>query len=406
MKVEKIEIVNFKGIAELSVSPHGRNVYAIGGNGKGKTTFIDAVFKTLTGKGLPAMPTKAGEKRGSINVDLGSINVGAAFNAKAEKMEVTVSSPEGDKYGSPRTMLNELVGIIDFDVAEFMALSPAKKVEQLKKILGIDTTDLDKDYAKVFAERTESNRELKYLQAHTKPYNPLATELIDVTQLEARRMALVTTNLGRTNQVKREAELARDIAEGTERLELLRKEVAQLDAKLTQMANEHMDIEAWLDDNPAASDEAIVAEINAAREHNVAVANTTRELAHREDVKREEKKNEGLNNRLADIEEQKRERIAAVAMPVPGLTFTEDGLFLDGLPFESNQINTARQIIAGLQLCGALHKSVQIARFDGTLLDNVSLKEVEDWAATQGIQLFIELVARDGTEGLQIQISE
>lgn len=406
MKVQQIEIINFKGITELSVSPKGRNVYAIGGNGQGKTTFIDAVFKTLTGKDLPAKPTKAGEKRGSINLDLDGINVGASFDAKKEKMSLVVSSPEGDKYDAPRTMLNELVGIIDFDVAEFMALSPAKKVEQLKRILGIDTTDLDKEYKKAFEARAESNRELKYLEAHTKPYNPLATELIDVTQLEARRMALVTTNLGRANQEKREAQLAREIEEGTARLARLRAEADELDARLTVMANEHMDVEAWLDDNPAASEEGIVAEIAAAREHNVAVANTTRELAHREDVKREQKKNEGLVAQLERIQADKEERIATVPMPVPGLSFTEDGLFLDGLPFESNQINTARQIIAGLQLCGALHKSVKIARFDGTLLDNVSLKEVEDWAATQDIQLFIELVARDGTEGLQIQISE
>jgi len=407
MKVQSLEIVNFKGISNLEVSPNGKNVYAIAANGKGKTSFLDAVFKVLTGKNLPSKMVKDGEKRGSINIDLGNLNVGASISAKDDgKLKLTVSSPDGEVFGSPRTMLDSVVGIIDFDIAGFMALTPRKQAEQLKKILGIDTTDLDKQYATVFEERAESNKNLKWLENNSKPYNPTATVEIDVTQLENRRITVARANASREGNVATEARLGREIEEGEAELVRLRARIEELDALLTRKVNERADLDAWLEENPATPDEDIVAEITKAREHNAAVANTTRELAHREDVKKEQKNNERLVARLAEIEEQKAERIAAVAMPVPGLTFTEDGLLLDGLPFEDNQINTARKIISGLQLCSALHKQVHIARFDGSLLDNASLAEVEEWAAKAGIQLFIELVARDGNEGLKIEISE
>jgi hypothetical protein len=78
---------------------------------------------------------------------------------------------------------------------------------------------------------------------------------------------------------------------------------------------------------------------------------------------------------------------------------------LDGLPFESNQINTARKIIAGLEIQFALMSDVKIARFDGSLLDNKSIAEVENWAKEKGVQLFVELVDRDGDE-LKIEVQE
>lgn len=407
MKVQAIEIVNFKGISTLEVSPNGRNVYAIAANGKGKTSFLDAVFKTLTGKNLPSKMVKNGEKRGSINIDLGNLNVGATISAKDDgKLKLTVSSPDGEVYSSPRTMLDAVVGIIDFDIAGFMALTPRKQAEQLKKMLGLDTTKVDAEYAKVFAERAESNQNLKWLENNSKPYNPTATVAIDVASLEERRMDVARINANRESAVKTEARLGREIEEGERELEKLKSQLATLDALLTAKVNERADVDAWLEDNPATPDEAIVAEITAARAHNEAVAITTRELAHRADIKKEEKNNARLVRRLGEIEAQKAEMIAAVPMPVPGLTFTDEGLFLDGLPFEDNQINTSRKIISGLQLCSALHKQVNIARFDGSLLDNASLAEVEEWAAKAGIQLFIEMVARDANEGLKIEISE
>lgn len=406
MQVQHIEIVNFKGIGELSLSPKGRNVYAIGPNGGGKTSFIDSVFKTLTGKNLPTKLTKEGERKGSVKVDLGAVVVEASFDSKKEKMNLTVSTPEGDKYPTPRTMMDTLVGTIDFDVAAFLALTPRKQVDFLKAALGLDLSDLDDEYKKAFEARSESNRQLKWLEANSKPYDSSKTEPVDVTQLQVKRNDVAHQNITRAHKQKDFERLGQEIETGTRNLEILRKQMEELDSRITAAVNEQMDVEVWLDTNPAVDEAQVVADMAAAVEHNKAVENTAKELAHRADVKKEQKENERLNDLLADIEARKSARIQAVKMPVEGMEFTEDGLLLDGLPFESEQVNTAKQIIAGLQICGMLHKEVQIARFDGTLLDNANLRHVEEWAAQHGIQLFIELVDRENTGGLRVEISE
>ena len=51
---------------------------------------------------------------------------------------------------------------------------------------------------------------------------------------------------------------------------------------------------------------------------------------------------EHLNTELAAVEQAKKDAIASSQLPVPGLTFDDTQLYLNGLPFEPNQINTAR----------------------------------------------------------------
>ena len=59
MKIQKVEIKNFKGLDHASADLKGKNVYLIAPNGKGKTSFIDACFGVMPSKAL-----KDGERRG------------------------------------------------------------------------------------------------------------------------------------------------------------------------------------------------------------------------------------------------------------------------------------------------------------------------------------------------------
>jgi DNA repair exonuclease SbcCD ATPase subunit len=406
MQVQHITIKNFKGIEALDVPLNGCNVYAIGPNGSGKSSFIDAVFKTLTGKNLPSKLTKEGAAKGSVFVDLGDINVEAAFDAKKEKMALTVSAPEGGAYASPRTMLDALVGTIDFDVAGFLALTPRKQVEQLKAMLGLDLSDLDAEYKATFEERADSNKQLKWLQSNVKPYDRSKTERVDVEAVRAELGLAHQHNWEVKNKASERSALYTRMERESHEVKRLEALLAQANANLIAARDEYMVAEAWLAANEPVETAALQSILDNATAHNAAVEATEKELAHRADVRKEEENNARLCALLTDIEARKAARIRAVEMPVAGLSFTDEGLLLDGLPLESEQVNTAKQIIAGLQLCGLLHKQVKIARFDGSLLDNHSLRQVEEWAAAHGIQLFIELVDREETGGLRVVVSE
>jgi len=109
--------------------------------------------------------------------------------------------------------------------------------------------------------------------------------------------------------------------------------------------------------------------------------------------------------KIEEVRELKREKLENCKFKVTGMTLTEEGIMLDGLPFKSNQVNTARRIIAGLELQYAMMGDIKIASFDASLLDQHSRDLVVKWADERGIELFIEEGARTG-EGLEIIITE
>lgn len=400
MKVESIEIKNFKAIAAESITTQGRNVYVVGSNGAGKSSFIDAIFKTLTGKDLPGKLTREGATKGAVKLDLGELIVEADFNAKKEKMQLTVSSPDGAVYKTPRTMLDEKVGVIDFDLNAFFAMAPKKQVEFIKQLTGIDFSDLDDRYKELFEERTFINRKVKELAAvcDNQFVKSSATEKVDLAQLQANYEAGLKHNQLYDGVAQRNGQR-------WQRMQEIKSQIEQLSAEFMECEGKYNEANAWMQQTAKAPIEELKAHIDQAIAHNAEVDKTLAASAKLQEYEEAVRQQEHLNNQLAEVEQAKKDAIASAQLPVPGLSFDEDGLYLNGLPFEPNQINTAQLIIAGLQINLALMKEVRIARFDGSLLDNKSLAEVEAWAAQNDLQLFVEMVSRDA-EGMQVVVQE
>ncbi len=391
MKVENLIIRNFKGIASENVALNGNSVYVIGSNGQCKSSFIDAVFKIITGKDLPSKVVKEGEQRGSVEINLGTHIVKAIFSAKDEKVSLSVQSPEGALYSSPRKMLDEMIGVIDFSITDFFNLSPKKQVDFIKGILGIDFTDLDDEYKKHFDERTFVNRKVKELEAQQVPFDGKALKEIDVKELQDKLSTSREYNI-KTEGVKL-------------RLTERNAEILTAQLALDKLKNDQNLATEWLKGRKEVNTESLQVAFDQAIEHNKQVASNIKGKTLKEEFKSWTDKQEELNDNLKSIEETKLRVIKETKMSVPGLTFDDNQLYLNGLPFEKSQINTAQQIITGLQINLALLKEVKIARFDGSLIDNENMGVVEKWAKENGLQLFVEFVSRD-KEGLRIEIQE
>lgn len=399
MKVESIKIKNFKAISEESLQINGNNVYVLGPNGIGKSSFLDAIFKVISGKDLPSKLTKEGEKKGSIEIDLGGIIVKAHYNEKNEKVSLSLESKEGAEYKSPRKMLDQLAGIVDFDVNEFFNLAPKKQVDFIKNLVGIDFTDVDEEYQKIFQEKTFVNGKVKELEAQQVFVDKnLSTEKIDISEL--------TSELKKAHEHNNKIE-----AKTNEHLNILTEvndidaEIERLKVKRDELMKKADVIEGELIFESEISTEDIQNRINAAIDLNSKIETNNKAFEKRKDLETLLKKQEELNNKLQEIDELKRRVISESKLPVTGLTFDTDQLYYNGLPFEKAQINTAQQIIIGLQINLALLKEIKIARFDGSLLDNSNLAIVEQWAKDNGLQLFVEFVERN-TDKLKIEIKE
>lgn len=397
MKVESIEIKNFKAIAEENLTLNGNNVYVLGQNGVGKTSFIDAIFKIISGK-YPVKPTKLNSKKGHIEIDLGECVVKALFSEGNEKVELSIFGKDGKPLKKPRTTLDEFAGIVDFDITEFFNKRPKEQVDFIKQLVGIDFSDLDDKYTELYNRRTYINSRIKELEPQQTPFDKSKTEPTDITELQSKLQKSNDDN-SKVKEVKsRQTERSSRITSIKTQIESLQNELTELEEKQKQSAT-------WLTKNTEIDITAIQAELNQALEHNKEVANTVKASKLKEEFEKALTEQKVLNDDIETINETKKRIISESNIPVDGMTFDDDQLYLDGLPFEKSQINTARLIIAGLQINLALLKDIKIARFDGSLLDNKNIGEVEKWAKENGLQLFVEFVDRN-EEGLKIEIKE
>lgn len=391
MKVDQLKIVNFQSVELVDIEPGGKSLMLLGKNGVGKSSVISAVFAALTGK-TPEKMLQDGKLSGLIEITLGDFVVKGNFNSKKNTWSsFVVETLEGAAYSSTREFLKSKLGTIDFDVNAFLRDSPKKQIELVKKLANIDFTDLDAAYKEFFDERTFINKRVKELEAQQVTFDK---------ELAGRdKVTIIEMNIAYQRAISHNSNVSTCIKAIHDR----QTEITELEAKLEIAREKLTKAEEWQKANPALDTQKYIDGINTATETNAAIDRAIAAQAKLEELMNIYEKQDVLNIQLQEIQETKKRVLSTCAMPVPGMTFDEDSLYIDGIPF--SQVNTAKRIIAGLQMQLPLMNEVRICGFDASQLDDDSLAKVQAWAKANDLQLFVERVERSQA-GLKIEILE
>ena len=203
MKIVKLNVSNFKRIKVVEIVPSGHQVVIGGDNGAGKSSLLDAIMVALVGKkAMPSLPVRQGEEVSEITVDCGDVVVRRRIKADGSGT-LSVTTADGMKPSSPQKWLDERVGAISFDPLSFTRLDAKAQAELLRKLVGVDTSDLEAKRTAVYDDRTLNNRSLRQAEAvlasmphhaDTPAEEVSVAELIDeidrINQLAAERRAL------------------------------------------------------------------------------------------------------------------------------------------------------------------------------------------------------------------------
>ena len=398
MHIIKLEAENVKRLEAVSIEPNGNMVVIGGSNGSGKSSTLDCIEYALGGKKrLCDIPLHKGADRGYIVLETDKYVVKRTFTEKDSYIEVTTK--EGFVIKSPQDLLNTLVGDLSFDPLEFTRMEPKKQAEVIKRLLGLDFSKLDAEYQQIESDRRDVGRDGKQVKAMLDgiPLDESAptseTVVSDlIKELEAAR---------KTNAQNERCRIAcEDISRS---IDSYKAHIQRLEAELAE-AKENL--EATIFDHQNAKDrvsacvdietEPITTQIQEAESINKRFREAQQRKEYSSQYNAKIKEYEGLTARLREIEASKAQQIADAKFPVPGVTFTNDGVMVNGIPFEQASSAEQLQIAVAMGLSANPELRVILIR-DGSLLDENSMAAVAAMAEEYDADVWIERVG-DGAE--------
>jgi recombinational DNA repair ATPase RecF len=138
LRLNELEITNFKSIRARRISPKGHHVKVSGPNESGKTSTCEAIWTLLRGyksKECPA-PIFIGENKAVIRADFGEFTVERVFTPKGNRL--TVERADGSKVSDGQEMLKALIGPLSGNLSEFIDARPIDQVETVLSVVGVD----------------------------------------------------------------------------------------------------------------------------------------------------------------------------------------------------------------------------------------------------------------------------
>lgn len=408
MKIVKFIIENYKALkGKFEFTPQGSNFILMGPNGAGKTSAGRALIDVVT-KNLPSRPVHDGENQGYIEYlfDNGQKLLCKLSEDGSSKIELITS--DGLKIATPKELFKKLSGnAMDFDIDEFMAMAPKPRRELLEKIVGINFNDINAREAELVEDRRVANAAVKAAKARVKPYNKelAAAEEVDASTALAKLQEANEFN-AQIEKVKSGLKLREDkVATIDQKIASIQQQIAELQAEKEKFQSEVIAGNEWLKENEPFDDNELK-RLTTLIEKADQIKDAKRLAKEAEEAEELEAKAEAIEKSIVSLRESKLKAIQNCVLPADGMKFHPDGdgLLIDGLPFESNQVAASRKLIAAIQIATAMLGDIRYLHFDGAALDKKNCEEILAWAEHNDLQLCIERPIWEGGEGVKMEI--
>lgn len=399
MKIEKLRAVNVKRLVDVEMVPGDASLVVVAGNnGQGKTSVLDSIWMALGGaSAVPERPIRDGEESAEVTLDLGDWIVTRRWTRNGPG-ELTVRNKDGDSKSRPQSFLDGLVGSLSFDPLAFSRMKPAEQAETLRKLVGLDTSEIDAKREAIYEERREANRDLKSLEARLSamPAVEAPDEVVSVAGLTETLRAAMEHNAKREELLHAADRAKRDRDNQLGVIERLREQLKDAERKLDDLQDIMDDAVTAAEDAPAPIEIGEIQEqiANAEKTNERVRAKRTRAGLSAQ-VEAARKESERLSAELAQVEADKAAMLAAAQFPVDGLSIDGDTITYQGIPFA--QASASEQLRVSLAMGITMNPKLRVMLIrDGSLLDAQSLQVVDEMATSAGVQVWLERVGTDG----------
>ncbi len=418
----KFKAVNVKNISQIEIDTQGNPVVrVVGDNEVGKSSVIDSVAMLLGGADkIPGKPIREGASKANIIAHTQDYIIERVITNKSTTLHV--KNADGSKPNlPPQALLDSMLNNIDFDdPIDFMRKKPKDQIETLKSLAGIDFSSLNIDRDNAYNKRTDENRkavELKAQLEHTEfyqsadiPVEEISMESVlseldmaekineEINKIKEKAIAL-KNDLKDHDFIIQQKEIG--IKENEKQIILLNEQIAKLndealetvrkvDITTGEIEKGIGDLKQLIEpDIPAIKDkiknvEIINRKVRSNLEYNSLRKKYTIALD----------KSDEFTGTICAINSQKKTMLENAKFPVPGLSFTDENVILNGIPFD--QASTAAQLRVGVAIGLAMNPQLRVILIrDGSLLGEKSMKMLTEMIKDNDAQVWIEQVSND-----------
>ena len=463
MYIKKLELLNFQVIEKFEADFSGNVYFITGDNELGKSTLLKAIGALLTGERDDVL--RNGASKGFAKMVVGDdgedYEVSLSFTENNPRGTLTIKTSAGMQTNNV-SMLQRIFGYTDFDAVEFSRWSETaegrrKQIAVVKSLLPESIRErieaIDKEVAELKTERTGINRDVKtfdtlfaQIAAKVEPGDvtkyaaPIdVTDLLQKQQTNAaliekaktvramlaqrmEQLAAIPGEIDAENN-RYQCELAtidRRVADAkaayekaVAEAEKARKESAKIHdgeiAAIEQRRKDYNDrktnAESWLlkyeENNPEKTD--IPALLESAEAHNKKYSLVQQYNEKKNQLNEATERATNMETRIDALAQERAGLIANAKLPIDGLSFTDDGLELNGIPFIPGKVSDSQTMEIAAKLIIASNPTVKVFRIArGESLGQKRLEAIIDIAKRNGFQGFLECVVR-GQEEMRIE---
>ncbi len=464
MYIKRLELLNFQVIEKFEAEFNGNVYFVTGDNELGKSTLLKAIGALLTGERDEVL--RNGASKGFAKMVVGDdgeeFDVSLSFTENNPRGTLTIKQKSTGMATNNVSMLQRIFGYQDFDAVEFSRWSETaegrrKQIAVVKSLLAPAVRErieaIDVEVAGLKSERTGINRDVKTFDAlvadlygkmepgdvekYAAPID--VTALMEKQQTNAALIEKAKTVRAalaqRTEQlavipaeIKAESDrydceiatIDRRVAEAKAAYEKAvadaeqakadadvfhKNEMATIESRKKDIETRKANCETWLakyeENNPEKTD---VPEMLAkAEEHNKKHSLVVQYKEKKAQFDAVATKAQEMDARIDALAKERAELIAKAELPIEGLTFIDDGLELNGVPFVPGKVSDSQSIEIAAKLIIASNPTVKVFRIArGESLGQKRLQAIIDIAKRNGFQGFLENVVR-GQEELRIE---
>ncbi len=415
-RLTSLKVENFKKLILAEISPEG-NVTVVGGlNESGKSSLLDSISVLLQGKAVKIPePVRRGAKKAKITGEIKSDEWDAFESlyitrtiSKAGNWSIKVTNKDGAEYKSPETMLRQLFGD-PLDPSEFIRMDSRRRVEVLKKLMGLDFTKLDARREKLYDERTIINGEVSGQKSRLdemEVYTDVPDEIVLVADLSKELMEKQEKNTSRERQEEKLESCFGSINQTGNKIMDLKTELIKLQDKIGRaestldcFEDDRVALTNTLDDMEIFDLTEIQTKINNAENTNTKIRSNKEYSEGQELYLKKKDESKVLSIAIEEIDNNKTDQLENADFPVDGLSFTEDDVLYNDLPFDEKQLSSEELLKVSFAMAIASDPTLKVMLMrHGSFLDKNNLKLIGQMAEKAKIHVFVETVGNIGND--------